>query len=218
MMRLFLLTACFLVTAIPLLAGVDGQLRQGGKQYKAKKYGSALNTYNNILQKNPHDQRALFNAGNAHYRLQEYTQAQESYKQAAEQTGDYTQSAVYNLANAYYQAGNKEKAIESYKAAIVQNPQDKEAIHNLQLILQQQQNQNKDNQQNDQNQDNQSDQQNQDQQNNQGQAPQDQPKQQSNGQMDQKDADRVMAMAKEQEYHKAPQSSRANNQTVDKDW
>ena len=122
--------------------GVRGQLRRGGKLYQDKKYGLALQVYQNILKEDPSNQKALFNAGNAHYRLHEYTQAEEAYKQVAQQSPEYSQNALYNLGNAYYRAGNTEQAISAYKAAIVQNPQDKEAIHNLQLILQQKQNQN----------------------------------------------------------------------------
>lgn len=210
-----------LVLLSPLHAGVRGQLRQGGKLYNHQKYGSALNAYNQILHDHPNDQRALFNAGNAYYRLNEYTQAQEAYKQASEVSGDYAQSALYNLGNAYYRAGNKEKAIEAYQAAIVQNPQDKEAIHNLQLIIQEQQQNQNNNQNNEDNQSNQSDNQDpQNQDNNKGQAPQQQQPQQSqpqSGQLSQQDADRVMSMAKEKEYNRGA-ASRAPEQTVEKDW
>ena len=218
-MRVFLLICLCCVFGAAAQAGVNNQLRQGGKQYNAKKYGSALNTYNEILRQNPNDPRALFNAGNAYYRLQEYTQAQDMYQEAAKQPDEYAQNALYNLANAYYQAGNKEKAIETYKTAIVKNPQDKDAVHNLQLIIQQQQNQQNQNQQNEDNQNNDSDQQNQDKQDeNKGRTPQQQQPQPKNGQMEKKDADRVMAMAKEQEYHRGTPQSQADSQAVEKDW
>ncbi len=218
MKKLLTLVLLFLLTST-LYAGVRGQLRQGGKFYQDKKYGSALNVYQNILKEYPADQRALFNAGNAYYRLNEYTQAEETYKKAAELNGDYAQSALYNLGNAYYRAGQKEQAIEAYKAAILQNPQDKEAIHNLQLLLeqQQQQNKNKNNQDNkDDQSDNQNPQQNQDQK---GQNPQ-QPQQSQNqdNQLSQQDADRIMSMAKENEYKPGAAANRSPDQTVEKDW
>ena len=209
----------FLLAFTAAQAGVRGQLRQGGDFYNDQKYGSALNSYNAILKDHPNNQRALFNAGNAYYRLNEYTQAEEMYEKAAEQTGDLSQSALFNLGNAYYRAGNREKAIESYKAAILQNPQDKEAIHNLQLVMQQeQQNQNNQNNQNNQSQnsDNQNDQQN-DQ--NKGQAPQDmQDSQDQSGQLDKNAADRIMAMAKENEYRRSGIAGRQPDASVEKDW
>ena len=217
-MNKWLTVGICLLTFTAAQAGVRGQLRQGGQFYEDQKYGSALNSYNEILKEYPTNQRALFNAGNAYYRLNEYTQAEEMYKKAAAQTGDLSQSALFNLGNAYYRAGDSQKAIESYQAAIVQNPQDKEAIHNLQLILQQQQ-QNQDNQNNQDNQDQNSDNQNQQNDNNKGQAPQNQQQsQQQNGQLDKEAADRVMAMAKENEYRRTGSSNRQPDPTVEKDW
>lgn len=204
--------------AAALHAGARAQLRQGGKFYNDQKYGFALNSYLGLLKQNPSDQRALFNAGNAYYRLNEYTQAEENFKKAAEAKGDYSQNALFNLGNAYYRAGDRQKAIESYKAAILADPQDKEAVHNLQLVMREEQ-QDKDNQNNNNNQDKSSD--NQNQQNNDGksQAPQT-PRQERDeqGRLSKNDADRVMAMAKENEYKRAAGAGRAPEQTVEKDW
>ena len=219
-MKKILTIFCLLIIAISLQAGVRGQLRQGGKLYNAKKYGSALNVYQNILKEHKTDQRALFNAGNAYYRLNEYTQAEELYKKAAEMPGNYEQSALYNLGNAYYRAGDKTHAVEAYQKAILQNPQDKEAIHNLQLIIQEEQSQKNDNNNNQDNQDDKSNnQQSQDQQDNKGQDPQqseqNQPK---DGQLSQQDADRVMSMAKESEYKPGASSDSISDSSPEKDW
>lgn len=219
MMKKWLCVSLVFICAAALQAGVRSQLRQGGKLYQDQKYGSALQTYGEILKENPADQRALFNAGNAYYRLHEYTQAEEAYQQAADLSGDYGQSALYNLGNAYYRAGNKEKAIEAYQQAILKNPQDKEAIHNLQLVLQQEQDKN-DNQNNEDNSSDQSDNQNPQDQDNKGSAPQ-QPQPQNqpqSGQLSQSDADRVMSMVREQEYTHGTPADRAPERTVEKDW
>ena len=219
MMRNFFYIVCLLIAAVPAYAGMHGQLRQGGKLYNAQKYGSALNTYQNILKEHADNQRALFNTGNAYYRLNEYTQAEELYKKAAQVPGDYGQSALYNLGNAYYHAGDKPHAIEAYQQAILQDPQDKEAIHNLQLIIQEQQNQQNDNQQNQNNQDQNSDNQQPQNQDGKGQDPQQsQQQQQKEGQLNQQDADRVMAMAKENEYKPGAPSNMEQDSSPDKDW
>lgn len=222
MRKLFsaILLVCLIVPAA--YASTRSQLRQGGKFYQDEKYGSALNVYQNILKKNPANQRALFNAGNAYYRLHEYTQAEETYKKAAELSGDYEQSALYNLGNAYYHAGNIEQAKAAYQAALLKNPQDKEAAHNLQLLIQeqeQQQQQNK-NQNNQDNQDKQSDNQNQQNQDGKGQTPQQpQSNQDKSGQLSKQDADRVMSMAKENEPKPATMApGNSTEQMVDKDW
>ena len=219
-MKKILFLFLFLFFTQSVFAGVRGQLRQGGKFYNDQKYGSALNHYNEVLKKHPHHQPALFNAGNAYYRLHEYTQAEEVYKKAAQTDGDYSQSALFNLGNTYYKAGKKEEAKKAFQAAIVKNPADKEAVHNLQLILQEEQEQKQDNQQNNndnqqQNSDNQS-QQNQDQN---SQAPEQQnDSQEQQGQLSKSDADRIMSMARENE-HKAPSASRGRpEKPVEKDW
>ena len=86
-----------------------------------KNTASALNSYQEILKEDPNNQQALFNAGNAYYRLNDYTLAEETYKQAAQAQGNLSQSALFNLGNAYYRAGDRQKAIESYKAAVLKN-------------------------------------------------------------------------------------------------
>lgn len=220
MHRLLLIILLLLLFVPTLHAGTRGQLRQGGKFYQDEKYGSALNVYQNILKKNPTDQRALFNAGNAYYRLREYTQAEEAYKKAAQASGDYGQSALYNLGNAYYHAGDKERAKAAYQAALLKNPQDKEAAHNLQLLIQEQQQNQNQNQNNQNNQDKQSDNQNQQNQDGKGQNPQQpQSNQQKSGQLSQQDADRVMSMAKENEPKPSTMApGQSDDQTVEKDW
>ena len=217
-MKKYITLALLLLYMLPLQAGVKGQLREGGKYYNDEKYGSALNVYQSILKKNPTDQRALFNTANAFYRLKEYTQAEDFYKKAAQQNGDYTQSASYNLGNAYYKAGDTEKAKKAFAQALLQNPKDKEAAPNLQLLIKQQQQNQNDNQQNQNNQDNSSDNQDQKDQNNQGQQQQPRQEEQKNGQLSQQDADRVMAMAKENEYKPSMNSGGQNDDIVEKDW
>lgn len=215
---LFLFIFIFFTQAIH--AGVRSQLRQGGKFYNDQKYGSALNHYNEVLKKNPQHQQALFNAGNAYYRLNEYTQAEEVYKKAAEAQGDYSQNAWYNLGNTYYKAGKKDLAKKAFQAAILKDRTDEEAIHNLQLILQEEEQQKQNSQNNNNNnQDQNSDNQNQQNDDQQAQAPDQQNNSQGQGgQLSKSDADRIMSMARENEQ-KAPSSSRGRpEKIVDKDW
>lgn len=205
----------FLVTAAQ--AGVKGDLRKGGKFYNSQKYGSALNSYQEILKKSPNNQTALFNSGNAYYRLNEYTQAEDAFKKAAQLNGDYSQHALFNLGNTYYKAGNKEKAKEAYKSAILKDPADKEAIHNLQLLLQeeQQQQNNDDKSQNNQNQSSGGGQGQQDQKDSKGQSQQESGQE---GHLSQEDAQRIMSMAKENEYKKPTGGNNRAGQFVEKDW
>ena len=205
--------------SIPVAAGVGSDLRQAGKLYAHEKYGQALSSYEQALQKDPQNTKAIFGAGAAAYHLKEYQQAQKSFEAVAQEHTELGHDALFNLGNTYYRAGQNEQAIAAYRQAILQNLQDKEAIHNLQLVLQQQQNQQNKNNQNNQNQDNNSknnDQQ--EQQNNAGQAPQqneqkpdEQPQQPQDqqSQLDKQAAQRVMQLARDNEYKRPTQPGRS---------
>ncbi len=207
---------------LPLQAGVQGDLRSGGQLYKHKKYGQALVKYNQILQKNPTQQEAAFGAGAAAYYLKDYDAAQAAFTQAAEQNTPRQTDALFNLGNAYYRAKNTEKAQHAYRQTILKNPQDKEAIHNLQLLLEEQSQQNQNNQNNDNKNDNSSNQQPQGGQNQQQgeQEKQDsQQQQQASSQADQEAAQRVMQMAQDQEAKQQPQhGGSAADDLIEKDW
>ena len=140
MKRVFTL-ACLFVTT-PLLAGVSGDLRQGGKLYSQGKYGQALSKFEHALSEDPTNPQAQFGAGAAAYYLKDYPAASQAFENAAQDPGAISQDALFNLGNTYYRSGETDKATAAYKQAILKNPQDKEAIHNLQLLLQNKQNQN----------------------------------------------------------------------------
>ncbi|MBP3513657.1 MAG: tetratricopeptide repeat protein [Elusimicrobiaceae bacterium] len=207
-----------LLTAAPAFAGVQAGLREGGKLFEEKKYGQALAAYNQILRDKPQDEAASFGAGAAAYYLKDYGSAEAAFKQAARQEGSLKEDALFNLGNAYYRAGDKKKAAEIYRQVILQNPKDKDAVHNLQLILEEQQNQNNNDNQNNQNQ-------NQDSPNQSGGGAQndqnsagDQTQNSSQNQENKDAADRIMQMARENEYKKPQSAGAAQDDTVEKDW
>lgn len=225
MRRWFLLLLLFF--SLPLWAGVRGDLRQSSRLYAAKKYGQALSQYNAVLQQSPDNEQAAFGAGASAYYLKDYNTAAKAFGQVIKQDGIRTQDALFNLGNTYYRAGQKEQAIAAYRQAILKNPKDKEAIHNLQLALKEENNSNNQNNQNKNNpQDSSSNQQQGDQDNQAGdkQDPQDpqqktpQPQEDAKNQADKEAAERVMQMARNNEQK---QQSSAPSQAVayvEEDW
>lgn len=213
-------TVCFLIllTSVSLYGATRGELRKGGNLYQKKQYGQALSTYQQILKETPANDEAAFGAGASAYYLKDYQTAQNAFEGLSNQNGKLQQDALFNLGNTYYRAQQNDKAIDTYRQAILKNPQDKEALHNLQLIINQQQNQQNQNDQNQQNQDKDSKNQDKNDNQNKGQSPQEQKQQQQN-QMNQEDAQRVMQMARDNE-HKAPQQKGNNGPSsgVEKDW
>ena len=202
-----------MVSCLPLQAGANTHLRHAGKLYEKEKYGQALESYEKALQIDPSNQNAAFGAGAAAYHLKDYQQAAQAFEKIAkDEASPLGHDALFNLGNTHYRAGEKEQAIAAYKEAILQNPQDKEAVHNLQLVLQEQQNQQNKNNQNNQNQHKNS--QNNDskeQPDNKGQAPQQQDQQPPQSQqlqdqpseLDKQAAQRVMQMARDNEYKRS---------------
>ncbi len=225
-MMKFWIIGLFTLITLPLQAGVNADVRQGSKLYQKGKYGQALSAFEHALQQDPKNQSASFGAGASAYYLKEYDQAAQSFENAAGQPGTLQQDAWFNLGNTYYRTQNKEKAIASYKQAILQNPQDKEAIHNLQLVLQQQAQQNKNNQNQQNENENSNNQDKQDNPDHKGQAPQQQPQQPSSPQpqeaqdnQEKQAADRVLQLARDSEYKKPTQPGpSANDEQVEKDW
>ena len=223
-MRYWVTFLCFCCT-LPSLGGVRADLREGGKLYNLQKYGQALDVYNQILKKQPQNAQASFGAGASAYFLKDYAAAEKAFTQSAQDGSRLQQDALFNLGNTYYRANDKEKAVAAYKQAILKNPKDKEAIHNLQLVLSNPPSQNNQNKQNNQNQDkNSPNQDNKDQSDGSGQSPQDQQQeaqqQPQPQQMNQDDAERILQMARNNEKKAPSQQGRGsgNNSNVEKDW
>lgn len=230
MMQKTLLTLFMIGLLSPLYGGVNADVRQGSKLYQKGKYGAAFSKYEHALQTDPHNQAASFGAGASAYYLKQYDTAAQAFENASRAEGHLQQDALFNLGNAHYRAGNQDGAIYSYKQAILQNPQDKEAIHNLQIVLQQKQNQQNQNNQNNNNQDqNSPNQDQQDKQDNKGQAPQQEPDQadkkpeqnpqQAQNQLDKQAAQRLMQLARDNEYKKPTRTGpTGGDENVEKDW
>ena len=216
MRKLILLLLMF--TACSAWAGVQADLRESGKLYQEQKYGQALAKYNEILRYSPQNEDASFGAGAAAYYLKDYGTAESAFKQAVRQEGKLQQDALFNLGNAYYRAGDKQQAKEIYRQAILKNPKDKEAVHNLQLILEEQQNQNNQNDQNNQNQNQNSSNQSGGGNNNDKNSSEEQQQNTAQDKENKDAAQRVRQMARENEYKKPQAAGTAQDDTVEKDW
>ena len=209
-------------------AGKHAQPVNGHQQGGKEKYGEALSHYEKALQADPQNDQAQFGAGAAAYYLKEYDQAAQAFENTAENSGKLRQDSLFNVGNTHYRAGHKEEAIAAYKQAILHNPQDKEAIHNLQLLLKEQQQQNKNNQNNENKDKNSQNQDQKEQQNNKGQAPQQQDSQQNKQPQDpqpqeqgmnKQDANRVMQLARDNEFKRPSHPGQsAEDPRVEKDW
>jgi len=147
-MKKYLISFTFLILSLGAFCG-QGALLKGNRAYDAGKYGEAFEQYQKAAANAGAQtlQKAQYNSGAALYKLQDYDAAADAYSSSAGEQGILKQDAYFNLGNAYFRAKKNDEAIKSYRAALKINPQDKEALYNLQLILKQQQKQQQNNKQ-----------------------------------------------------------------------
>lgn len=222
MRKLFVLMF-LLAVAAAANAGGGGDLRKGNKAYDKEKYGEAFEYYNKAVE-NGEPEKGFYNSGAALYRLQDYDGALQAYD-ALKDSSEFKQDAYYNAANAYYNRGDSEAAVKSLRSALLLNREDKEALHNLQFILQEQQNQknqqDKNNNQGDnkQQQDKQDNSDNQDKSGNKEQEKQNQSgENDSESKLSPSEADNILQMSKEHVNQEKRNISAAGASEVEKDW
>lgn len=225
--------ALLLFTLQPLLLAAQYfDLREGNNKYLAGDYEEAKRRYDKIIaesEKFDDKKEAIFNSGNALYRMKKFDDAESNYRKIAENDAldpSLRADAFYNIGNSYFtrakdvQGEEKESllkdAIKQYKESLKLNPNDIQAKQNLELakaILKQEEekkqgndkndkNQNKDNHQD---QKNHQDNQNQQNQNNQeNQKPKDQKQNEQQGkqgkaQISKADAEKLLDALKQDE-------------------
>lgn len=181
-----------LVLLVPRCARAQAgrtQVREGNRLYEDGRFQDAHEKYLEGLAAAPESPIIRFNDGNALYRTEDYQRAMEAYRGAIE-SGDpeLAGSAWYNLGNALYRQQQLQPSLDAYKQALRLRPDDVDAKHNLERVLQelrqqQQQQQQQDRQQDQQQQDQQQGRQQDQEQGQQG--GQDQPRQADQDQSDQ---------------------------------
>lgn len=222
MRKLFVLMF-LLAVAAAANAGGGGDLRKGNKAYDKEKYGEAFEYYNKAVE-NGEPEKGFYNSGAALYRLQDYDGALQAYD-ALKDSSEFKQDAYYNAANAYYNRGDSEAAVKSLRSALLLNREDKEALHNLQFILQEQQNQKNQQDKNNNQGDNKQQQDKQDNSDNQDKSGnKEQEKQNQSGENDSErklspsEADNILQMSKEHVNQEKRDISAAGTSEVEKDW
>jgi hypothetical protein len=231
-MRVFYIIFIVFFCVVPAFAGEAALLRAGNKAYDKEKYGEAYDFYRQASASG-NDGKGLYNSAAALYKLKDYDAAKEIYDGLAGQEGAFKQKAVFNAGNAAYMKGDSETAAQNFKQAVLLNNKDEAAIHNLQFVLQEKKNSQKDRQnkqgdnkdkddknENSQNQQNEGNQK----QNNQNQQNerQDKQEQRQSRQLSKEEADNILQMIKDQSKNTAkplPQSQVSPQENKpQKDW
>lgn len=138
------LVVFFILVSFSAFAQNDNQLiKQGNAAYNKKQYELAREEYKKAAEKNPLNQKAQYNLGNALYKTEKPEDAAVAYDAAIQNS-----KLPLEKSDAFYNKGvvlqnNKKlpECIAAYKNALRLNPGDEDARLNLQKALQQQQQQ-----------------------------------------------------------------------------
>ena len=153
--RLCLLLGLLLVSTVAALAQNDRTfIRQGNRQYRARKWTAAEVQYRKAIARNANNPQAVYNLGCALMMQQKDSLAMQQFAKSADlQTTNKIRRAksFHNMGVIMQNHQEFAKAIECYKMALRNNPQDNETRYNLALCKHQDQNQDQNNDQNNQN-------------------------------------------------------------------
>ena len=164
--------------------GYNKLLREGNREYKKGEFDQSEINYRQAVAEDENPAKAIFNLGDALYKMERYEEAAEQFSRFTELGGTDKQIAGsnYNLGNTLLKAGKIEESIEAYKRSLLSDPGNHQAKYNLakakEMLQQQQQDQQQ--QQNDDQQQQQNDDQQQQQNDDQQQQQNDDQQQQQN--------------------------------------
>jgi|YNPBryulayer2012_1023412.scaffolds.fasta_scaffold01024_1 tetratricopeptide (TPR) repeat protein len=167
-MKIIIAISLFIVQPL-LLRAQYFELREGNNKYLAGDYDEAKRRYDKIIaeeERFENKKEAIFNSGNALYRMKKFDDAESDYRKIAENATlppILRADAYYNIGNGYFtrakdaQGEQKESllkdAIKHYKESLKLNPNDLQAKQNLEFakaLLKQEEEQKQGNNQNNQ--------------------------------------------------------------------
>lgn len=109
-----------------------GDAKEGVKAYEKKDYKTASEKFLNAEIKEPESLVHAYNRGVSQFQNKQFKEAGDAFaKSAQSQDKVLAEKSLYNLGNARAQEGNFNEAIKAYEQALNLNPQDKEALDNL---------------------------------------------------------------------------------------
>lgn len=134
-----LLLLLILFSSIPAMAQNDA--RQANQAYEQSDFAEAVRLYRQALESEPENPKLHFNLGNSLAqlgRLDEARHAFEQFKSLSDEPGA-TALADYSIGNLMVKAEDPAAAAEYYRESLRNNPFDRDAKHNYELAMRQQQ-------------------------------------------------------------------------------
>ncbi len=116
---------------------VNNEIVKGNEAYKKGNYKNAVTAYNSALAIDGKNATAQYNKGNVLYKQKQLVDATQAYKTAGENANNATtqSQAFYNKGVAEANQKQWQEALNSFKQSLRLQPSDKEARENLQKVL-----------------------------------------------------------------------------------
>ena len=133
MNRIVLLLALMLsVLAMPAQT-VEKQIRKGNRQYHRNNFTEAEVLFRKALEAKPTSAEAQFNLGDALYKQEHWQEAMEAFQKVLDITPDakLKSKATFNMGNCLLEQGKYYDAFNIYKIALKFNPENSDALYNL---------------------------------------------------------------------------------------
>jgi len=224
-MKRMLFVFSIIICAVSLpYASTRSKINDGNKLYQKGDYDKALEKYGEAQISDPYNAVVPFNMGDADYKLEKFDEAASELNKAAGSKNKYiAANAYYNLGNAAVRQNKPDEAVKYYKKALTLNPDDQDAKYNLEYMLYQPKNKQKQNKQNDQNKKNNNKDKNQKNgkgDNDKNKQEREKQQQQKKGGMSKEDAERILNSYGEQDRNSAQKRKMAQPviPKTDKDW
>jgi len=123
-----------LLTSLIYAQGIRTKINDGNEKFNEENFEQALASYKDALLDDPLNETALFNQGDALYKLKKYEESVQIFQQLiASKNIDLASNAFFNTGNGYFQLNKFKEAIDAYQKALELNPNDQDAKYNLEL-------------------------------------------------------------------------------------
>ena len=112
---------------------VERTIRKGNRNSKKSNYSEAVANYKEALKKSPTNTKALFNLGDAYYGMKQYDSAYVTFQNVVGLSPDakLRSNALLNMGNCLVEQKRYNEAFDVYKSALKENPDNENALYNL---------------------------------------------------------------------------------------
>ncbi len=114
----------------------SNEQRKAERHFRKNNFEQALRYYENARLKDPDNPALDYNVGNVYHMDDRFQEAVDEYSKAIPRSQPVLEEIThYNMGNTFYRMGDVNRAVESYINALLENPEDYDAKHNLEMAL-----------------------------------------------------------------------------------